>query len=76
MKKLELAQSVQILPNLGVIAGIIFLALEISQDTAIMAAQCRVDLADRRTRVAEILITTPILIELGIRASDGQQLTR
>jgi hypothetical protein len=33
MKKIDLGQAIQILANLGVLAGIVFLALEVSQNT-------------------------------------------
>jgi hypothetical protein len=41
MKKINLGQSASILTNIGVIAGIIFLAIEISQNTEMMQSQTR-----------------------------------
>ena len=41
MKKIELGQAVTILANLGVIAGIIFLAIEIRQNNELMADEAQ-----------------------------------
>ena len=41
MKKIDLGQSMTILANLGVIAGIFFLAVEVQQNTGMMEAQTR-----------------------------------
>ena len=46
MKKIHLGQSVQIIANLGVIAGIIFLAIEIHQNNQLMRSQVRSDIAN------------------------------
>ena len=39
MKKIDLGQSISILANVGVIAGIIFLAVEVQQNTELLTAQ-------------------------------------
>ena len=39
MKKIELGQSIQLLANVGVIAGIIFLEIELAQNTDALKAQ-------------------------------------
>jgi hypothetical protein len=41
MKKIDLGQTVQILANLGVIAGIVFLGIELQQNNALLGAQAR-----------------------------------
>ena len=41
MNKLDFAQTVGLLANLGVIAGIVFLAIELQQNNRLMAAQVR-----------------------------------
>jgi hypothetical protein len=41
MTKIDLGQTIQILANLGVIAGIIFLAIELSQNSELLAMQAR-----------------------------------
>ena len=54
MKKLDLGQSIQILANIGVIAGILFVAVEIRQNNQLLTAesigtvfQNRIDRQDR-----------------------------
>ncbi len=39
MKKIDLGQTIQIVANLGVIAGIVFLAFELRQNNALLTAQ-------------------------------------
>jgi hypothetical protein len=45
MKKIEFGQTIQILANIGVIAGIVFLAVELDQNNAQMTAQTRNNVA-------------------------------
>ena len=47
MKKIDLGQTITILANLGVIAGIVFLAVELRQNNALLQAQSRSDQNDR-----------------------------
>lgn len=47
MKKLELGQTVAILANVGVIAGIIFLALELNQNSKQLALELEWQINDR-----------------------------
>jgi hypothetical protein len=49
MKKIDLNQGVNTLANLGVIAGIVFLALEINQNSEMMRAQTRNEVANALT---------------------------
>ena len=51
MKKIDLGQSIGILANLGVIAGIIFLGIEINQANQAARSQARTDIA---TSIAEL----------------------
>ena len=46
MKKIDLGQTISILANVGVIAGIVFLGFELRQNNALMAADARVVRAD------------------------------
>ena len=39
MKKIDLGQTIQIVANIGVIAGIVFLAFELRQNNALLTAQ-------------------------------------
>ena len=57
MKKIGLGQTIQILANIGVIAGIAFLALEVHQNNQLLAADASFNRfnveRERRTRVME-----------------------
>ena len=48
MKKINLGQTITIIANLGVIVGIVFLALEISQNNDLLASQSRANLFEMR----------------------------
>ena len=56
MKKIDLGQTIAILANVGVIAGIVFLGLEIRQSTAVAQAssyqQSAAEIADVRMAIA------------------------
>jgi hypothetical protein len=43
MKKIDLAQMISILANIGVIAGIVFLAIELRQNNESLAVQARLE---------------------------------
>jgi len=75
MKKIDLGQTINTLANVGVIAGIAFLAVQMQQNNALLANQARSELADRRTRFIEMLIEYPDISELLAKVSDGQTLT-
>ena len=48
MKKIDLGQTLGLLANVGVIAGIAFLGVELSQNNDLLAAQARYDLIVQR----------------------------
>ena len=52
MKKIDLGQSISIAANLGVIAGIVFLAIEIGQTNDQLAAQSRNTMYQLREKIA------------------------
>ena len=43
MKKINLDRTIQIIANVGVIAGIVFLGMEINQNNEAMAVQARLE---------------------------------
>ena len=45
MQKIDFGQTITILANIGVIAGIIFLAIEVQQNNTLMRAQTRSDIS-------------------------------
>ena len=55
MKKIDLGQTISILANVGVIAGIVFLAIEISQNNQLLQAEAMNALLETRmTRTEEV----------------------
>lgn len=75
MKKIDLGQTITILANVGVIAGIFFLGVELRQNNELLAAQARSDLANRRTGFMEIIMQSPDLSELVVKASSNVPMT-
>ncbi|HEY5622260.1 MAG TPA: hypothetical protein VIV14_00770 [Gammaproteobacteria bacterium] len=75
MKKLDLGQITQTLANIGVIAGIIFLALEIRQNTASSEAQLRFSQSERMTEAFEELFRNDELGEAFLAYLEGRPLT-
>ena len=75
MKKIDLGQTITILANIGVIAGIIILALELQQNNDLLAAQARSDLTDRATRFGELLMASPDLAEIIIKRAADEPLS-
>jgi hypothetical protein len=75
MTKFDLSQTITVLANLGVIAGIVFLAIELRQNNEFLAAQERFN---RVTLVAQQFRTVAEdsnLTELRVRAARGEPLT-
>ena len=64
MKKLDLGQTITILANIGVVAGIIFLGVELQQNNELLASQARENRLDRQTAIVDTAIENPDLLEL------------
>lgn len=75
MKKMNLGQSLETLANLGVLAGIIFLAVEINQNTGMIEAQMSQSRADSATTEAQALYNSPYLPEIYVTLEKGEPLT-
>lgn len=75
MRKMDLGQTVNTLANLGVIAGIVFLALELIQNREMMRAQTRNDLAQGAIGVITLTATNRDLADVLVRANEGETLT-
>ncbi len=74
MKKLELGQTITILANLGVIAGIVFLGVELRQNNELLEVQAEMAMSDvRANTILADVIAQPELIELMLK--DEQSLT-
>jgi hypothetical protein len=61
--------------NLGVIAGIVFLALEIQQNSEMLEAQVRAERTTSRLRPSELLANNPHLAQALYKGRAGEPLT-
>ncbi len=75
MKKLDLAQTVGILANVGVIAGILFLAVELQQNNQILTAQARTTRMEVRKEATNTFLENPELVRLLLKSQHGEPLT-
>ena len=75
MKKVDLGQTISILANLGVIAGIVFLAVELRQNNSLMAAQARFNQLSAQAETHIILAENPDLAWALVRANNNEELT-
>ena len=76
MKKIDLGQAITILANIGVIAGIIFLAFELRQNNNMLESQARANLDANRVSMQQNLVEDAGgIAELVYKARTGQQLT-
>lgn len=74
MKNVDIAQTIGILANLGVIAGIVFLAFEIRQNNVALESQSRRNHAEGRSDYFNRLSTDPVLMPVMVKARTGQPL--
>lgn len=75
MKRVDLAQAIQLLANVGVIAGIVFLALELQQNNSLLEAQAGYNLARNRVENNDLLKSSPEFAELMVKLADGRDLS-
>jgi hypothetical protein len=75
MKKIDVGQAAGILANLGVIAGIVFLAVEIGQNNELMRAAARDAQNERVQDYVEQVYMTPGLAEIIVKVGNGTPLT-
>jgi len=61
MRKIDLGQTIQSLANLGVIAGIVFLAVEIRQNTQSLEINAYQELIAQINSLSELGIETPVV---------------
>ena len=75
MKKIDLGQTITILANIGVIAGIIFLAFELRQNNELLVAQTTYSqfAIDREQRMA--IIQTDGLLEAMVKVQSNSPLS-
>ncbi len=75
MKKLDLGQTVTILANVGIIAGIVFLGVELQQNNALLGAQARATRAQVRMDGSDLVLNTPELMRAFAREQSGEPLS-
>ena len=75
MKKLDLGQSVTVLANLGVIAGILLLVLEIRQNNDLMAEEAQRARAESIREAYVQLADNGELAAIWVKETDGGELT-
>jgi hypothetical protein len=75
MKKIDLGQTIQILANLGVIAGIVFLGIEVQQNNALLGAQARTSRTQLRVDGLQSVMSNPELLQARLKRREGQSLT-
>lgn len=74
MKKIDFGQAISILANVGVIAGIVFLALELRQNTAAVRGETYQAMSDAAVLQAESLAHDASLAIIWRRAFAGESL--
>jgi len=75
MKKHDLGRIIQILANVGVIAGIVLLGLELQQNNSLLGAQARADQRDARKSSSLLLLQDTDIGDLYYRSSTGETLS-
>jgi len=64
MKKIDLGQTISIVANIGVIAGIVFLAVELRQNNQMMLSQTRSDISQDIVNHLRQMATTEYLDDI------------
>lgn len=75
MKNIDVGWTVQIIANLGVIAGIVFLVFELQQNNAQLAAQSRFNYYQNRIAEYRFIAENGEVIELVMRSGSGEPLS-
>ncbi len=75
MKKLDFGQSIGILANVGVIAGIVFLGVELRQNNQLLSAEARTTRMEIRRDASNRFLENPDLVSLVLKSQRGETLT-
>ena len=73
LKKIDLSQTVSILANIGVIAGIAFLGFELNQNNALLESQARYNLVVQRAAINDAVREPSVLSAIQKQAA-GEEL--
>jgi hypothetical protein len=75
MKKIDLGQSVAILANVGVIASIVLLSLELRQNNELMSVQARATVVSLQTEVWRPTLEQPDVAPMLLKDRRGEALS-
>jgi hypothetical protein len=75
MNKIDLGQTTQVLANLGVIIGIIFLVLELQQNNALLASQARLGQLGADVSRLQLDLDNSDMAHISFKARNGEPLT-
>jgi hypothetical protein len=75
LKKLDFGQTVSVIANIGVIAGIVFLGYELSQNNEQLSAQARYNYYHERIEAQRIFARNGELSDLAARFFLGEELS-
>ena len=71
MKKFDVGQALQLLANFGVIAGIVFLGVELRQNNELMAQQQRYNRLLMATGTNDLILENPHVAALTVKSEQG-----
>ena len=72
--EIDPGQAVSVIANIGVIAGIIFVAVEVRQNNRLLEAQARYSLRQYRSDIADTIMT-PHVLEATHKYANGESLS-
>lgn len=75
MKNIDLPQAISILANIGVIAGIVFLSLELNQNNRLLASETSIAHMTFRVNVNQRYADDRELMELRVKANGNEELS-
>jgi hypothetical protein len=75
MSNLDLGEKIQVIANVGVIAGIVFLGLEIRQNNEQLAAQTRYNYFQSRVELTLIAALNEDIANIAVKTANNQELT-
>ena len=73
MKKFDFSQAIGTLANVGVIAGIVFLGIELRQNNEVLEAQSRAYWVDHQVGITETMALNPDLLEIMLKGAEHSE---
>lgn len=75
LSKPDLVQTTQLIANVGVIVGIVFLAIELQQNSDVMEAQARLNLIEIENEILTTLSEDDEIVSLVFKMQNGDELS-